>query len=305
MAIPNKSIDFLNFADKHILYFDNCCTNICNCKDIKQAKAELNNMYQHLKDITHEYLENDHLSMKYRYLKQSLLTCESSLPKGFIIDSSPDFSFDMMAKKLPDNADFYYRRYLCSKTSENINNADFANLCKVASKKVNRLCKKIGLNSKQITIYPGYNKDYKLYDGSGFHYLSLVSDEYNSAYIDCTYRQFFTSVHNNINRIGLIELSGCLAGVFMTMTEERLKLANDILKKGWFLATPENIKNYFDGFALSYRNGLYYQETNDYSYTTNYKAEDYIRFLNGEDSQINHESIENLGFQRSLKPTKK
>lgn len=315
MTIPNKGIEFKHIMDKNILYFDNCCTNICNCKDISKAKSELDDMYQYLKAITPEYFVGDKLSAGYKYLKQSLINAELSIPKDYIIESSPFFSFDMMDKKIPIDADFEFklnwivymtRDYLYSKYKEpNIKEDDFANFCKIASRKVNAFCKKIGLNYKQIIIYPGFSKYYELYDGCGFHYLSFVSDGVNEAYVDCTYRQFFTSVYNNLNRLGIVGVSGCRAGIFMTMTKERLKLAEEILKKGWFMATPENIKNYFDGFALSFRNGLYYQKTNDYSYTTNYEANDYLRFLNGQDSQIYHESLETLGFQRTLKPTKK
>ena len=60
----------------------------------------------------------------------------------------------------------------------------------------------------------------------------------------------------------------------------------------------ENIKNYFDGFAISFRNGTFYDLTEDYSYTTNYSPYDYLRFINGYDSQYHHEGEEVLGYQR-------
>ena len=56
-------------------------------------------------------------------------------------------------------------------------------------------------------------------------------------------------------------------------------------------------KCYFDGFALSFRNGHFYEQTNDFSYTTFYTLDDYKRFLDGEDNQINHESNYTLKLQ--------
>ena len=97
-------------------------------------------------------------------------------------------------------------------------------------------------------------------------------------------------------------MSGCLPGCFMTMTEDRLNVASTILKKGYMPLTEQNMKNYFDGFALSYRNGLYYEETSDFSFTTPYTGVDYLDFISGKDSQIKHESREVLGFQE--KPLK-
>ncbi len=73
-----------------------------------------------------------------------------------------------------------------------------------------------------------------------------------------------------------------------------------ILKDGWIKSDEDILKHYLDGFAISYRNGIYYAQTKDYSYKTSYNAEDYIRFLKEEDSQINHEGKEALGFQKRL-----
>ena len=60
--------------------------------------------------------------------------------------------------------------------------------------------------------------------------------------------------------------------------------------------TDENIKNYFDGFSLSFRNGTFYDLTEDYSYETPYSPNDYILFINGYDSQYHHEGEEVLGL---------
>ncbi len=48
------------------------------------------------------------------------------------------------------------------------------------------------------------------------------------------------------------------------MDERRRKAAAKILKEGWISLTPEKFKDYMDGFLLSWRNGLYYETTNDF-----------------------------------------
>lgn len=83
----------------------------------------------------------------------------------------------------------------------------------------------------------------------------------------------------------------------MTLTSNRLKLAKQILKNGYIELNNITGKTYFDGFALSFRNGHFYEQTKDFSYTTPYGLDDYERFLIGSDSQINHESIRTLKLQ--------
>ena len=63
--------------------------------------------------------------------------------------------------------------------------------------------------------------------------------------------------------------------------------------------TTETItmKTYLDAFTISFRNGLYYENTLDFSYTTEYSLDDYIRFIHGDDNQINHEDKLYLGYQ--------
>ena len=87
------------------------------------------------------------------------------------------------------------------------------------------------------------------------------------------------------------------------MTEVGKQIAQNLLEKGYTRLSNESFKTYLDAFTVSFRNGLYYEQTNDYSYKTNYTATDYINFLEGTDTQINHEGSEVLGFQK--KPNKK
>lgn len=85
------------------------------------------------------------------------------------------------------------------------------------------------------------------------------------------------------------------------MNESRKLTAKTLLEKGWIELTDVNCKNYFDGFALSYRNALYYEQLGKVDYTTNYTSDDYImKFVFGCDSQILREGKENLGIQKRM-----
>ena len=130
--------------------------------------------------------------------------------------------------------------------------------------------------------------------------MNLIPVEKNKEYIvDLSYRQFFLLFFNSLNRIGIIGLGNTYPGTFMILTNNRIKVANKILKYGFIELNNITGKCYFDGFAISFRNGHFYEQTKDFSYTTFYTLEDYIRFLNKEDSQINHESIQKLKLQTS------
>ncbi len=71
---------------------------------------------------------------------------------------------------------------------------------------------------------------------------------------------------------------------------------------GWIEATDQNLKAYFDGFAISFRNGIYYEDMKEFIFKTDYQVEDYISFLNGNGSQLEKESVISLG--RQMRPLK-
>jgi len=81
---------------------------------------------------------------------------------------------------------------------------------------------------------------------------------------------------------------------------EREKTARTILKRGWIELNEETIKHYLDGFALSYRNGLFYENLGVADYHTSYDIKDYHNFLFGDDSQIRREGKEYLGYQMQV-----
>lgn len=83
----------------------------------------------------------------------------------------------------------------------------------------------------------------------------------------------------------------------MLMTEKGRKIANTLISDGYIELNDEVFKTYLDAFTISFRNGLYYENTLDFSYTTEYSLDDYIRFIHGDDNQINHEDKLYLGYQ--------
>lgn len=305
-----------NDTYEHFLYLEDTARKINECKTKEEALNCINDAYQYIKYITPQYFKGYELVGGYKYLKYALIMCEKAMPNGFIMESIPNYQKDMMDLKVPLNADikekldwivFMTRRYLEAEArninpQENFKNLDLGDYCKKSSKEVSKLCNMLGLKSRQIIINPGFCEYPELYEGNYYHYINMVIDGDKKYIIDCTYRQFFTTTYNNLDRIGIIDLSNCSPGIFMTMNDDRKELSKTLLKDGWFLCNPENIKNYFDGFVISYRNGLYYQITDDYSYTTKYTAKDYMRFINGHDNQVNHEHEEVLGYQRTLTP---
>ena len=74
----------------------------------------------------------------------------------------------------------------------------------------------------------------------------------------------------------------------------------EVISKSFKNFQSDNIKDYYDGFALSYRNALYYENLGYIDFSTPYTADDYKKFMDGNDSQLNHEGYDNLGIQRII-----
>ena len=174
-------------------------------------------------------------------------------------------------------------------------------MCSYSSNLLARCANELDLDSRRVIIYPGFTKEHSLlHFGSGYHAFNIITINDKKYIVDLTYRQFFLSDKSSLERIGVCSLFNTLPGKFMTLNEFRMETASKILKDGYVEMTDENMKNYFDGFALSFRNATYYDETDDFSFTTLYSPYDYMRFIDGEDSQLNHEGIERLGYQKKV-----
>ena len=295
----------------------NLLEEINKCKEIlnsnPNAIEELVNIYSLVKENLHFFYNNGELSKYYGKVIGLIMSCEAKITKDFITESNPQFDYfeideiktSLSEKEILDRIVLKTRKkliqaYSSSNPNETIKKLSFTNDCYKASTIVEKICNDNDIKSRKIEIHPGFSKKHNLCNGNGFHYFNIVKINNNYYLIDCTYRQFFKIKGNFIEKIGIINMPGCLPGTFMLMKEKRRNVSNQLLKNGWIELNSEIIKTYFDGFAISYRNGIYYAKTNDYSYETSYTADDYIRFLRGEDNQIKHEGMDCLGYQRHL-----
>lgn len=140
---------------------------------------------------------------------------------------------------------------------EDIHNATLSKKCINSSWNVEQYCNENDIKCRRFscstTLSPGRFHafcivKFKLPDGKIKNYL-----------VDCTYRQFFTYKGSFLERCGLVGFQGCSMGRYMLMDESRMSTAEKLLRHGYIEMTPENIKNYFDGFILEGRNGKYYE----------------------------------------------
>lgn len=184
--------------------------------------------------------------------------------------------------------------------SEILKWAPMINLCSTSADLVQQICTENGIKCRTVIIYPGFSRTPPLYDGYDFHAFNIVTMRGYDYIVDLTYRQFFESSSCSLERIGICCLTGTMPGRFMIMNDSRKDTASRLLSDGYVLMADENLKNYFDGFAISYRNATYYEYTRDYSFTTPYTPRDYQRFIDGFDSQYIREGEEVLGFQKKV-----
>lgn len=268
-------------------------------------------VYKYLKENLLLFYNDGRINNYYGRVIALIITCEAKLPKTFITESNPIFDYykdDNISINETENSILEKIVLLTRKEllrwrsvlnpNEAIKKMCFTNDCCKSSNIVKRICDDNNIEAYTIEINPGFSKESKLCNGNGFHFFNIVKLNKKYYLIDCTYRQFFKTKGNFLEKIGLLNMQMCLPGTFILMNEERIKVANKLLKDGWIELDEKILKTYLDSFAISYRNGLYYKKTNDYSYETNYTPEDYINFLEEKDNQINHEGREVLGYQK-------
>ena len=172
-----------------------------------------------------------------------------------------------------------------------------ADMCNELSERVKNRLQLFGINSDVLRIYPAFSEKPKIDNRLYFHDFVLTEIDNKRYLIDLSYSQFFIASDNQLESLGIQSYYQPLPGIYMLQDESRIKTARTLLEKGWIDATDENMKNYFDGFALSFRNGLYYQALGRVDYTTPYTASDYENFLYTSDSQFEREERFFLGTQ--------
>lgn len=258
---------------------------------------KMNIFYDELKRLSHENYDGSSLSQDYKNTVSILTEIECHAPVHYICHLEDGFihNDDIMTEIINNSCKKALYGYLDREF-------DYTGYCNEADCEIRDLCKKLGIEQQTIIINPLFDKmsyspfEEKLGD-SVRHFASLIQLNNKKYLVDPTYRQFFMVNQNNINRIGVPYLNSCNPGFFMMKNESYKKIAQHLLNFGWIEATDQNLKAYFDGFAISFRNGIYYEDMKDFIFKTDYQVEDYMSFLNGKGSQLEREPVLSLGRQ--------
>ena len=277
----------------------------------ENSEEILEGIYKYVKENSSKYYNKGLMHPGYGVIRDAIYELESYV-KGRIIDVDVNFSLKDKSDSFIEYLVYLGRKHLIEKHYRilknisdklDLNLLNFTNYCKESAKYIKKICDEKGIDNYLLPIYPGYTNKYNLFNGSGYHFANII--HYNNKYylIDITYSQFFYKDRNNLERIGLVNIPGCTAGRFMLFDDINKNIAINILKNGYIELNEEIIKRYLDAFTISFRNGLYYENTNDFSFKTNYTIDDYVSFFKGNDNQVKHEGYENLGYQK--RPLKK
>lgn len=303
-----REMEFLNKCNKLFEAYKSRVFSLQRGTDITNYSNEF---YKGLKEIAHYYYPGEELPLYYRNLAQSIFLFERFLPTDSIFSfQSHDFTkvLDKPVSLKNDEVVLDYlvdqtRNYLFDEVSFDraifpYETYDLQNLCEKATNFSLKCAYGMGIECRKFVIYPCFKRDSKVMNT--VHVVALVSMNGREYLVDCTYSQFCTSVRCNLNRIGVPLFAGSAPGTFMQYDEFHKEVALTLLNRGWIEYTEKVKKAYLDGFLLSYRNGLFYERTEDFSLVSNYTASDYQNFFYGEDDLFHHEKKEELGFQ--LKP---
>ena len=267
--------------------------------------------YNGLKELASYYYPGEKIPFDYRYLAQEIFLFERFLPTDSIFPfEGHDFSkvLDRPKTKKKDEAVLDYlvdqtRNYLFDEVSLGreyypYETYDLQDKCVKAVDFLMQCAYEMGIKYRRFIIYPCFKRDNGVMNA--VHAFLLVKLNGKTYLIDCTYSQFCSFVRCDLNRIGVPLFAGPAPGAFMQYDDSHREVALTLLNRGWIEYTDETIKAYLDGFLLSYRNGLFYERTNDFSFISPYTALDYEHFFYGEDDLFHYEKKEELGYQ--LKP---
>ncbi len=269
----------------------------------------LNELYSFVKSIASFYYQD---LKNYAGIKNLILYSEQAIPKEYIINIAPSYKYKE-TRKIPSLKDEeYIIKYIVSKvrdqlyqisgwpltSKKDILKVDLTGECFDAAAHIKQLATSLNLKAQIYNIRPGFIKKGSICDYCAEHAFVIVTINETNYLIDVTFSQYFAIATSSLKRTGLLNFMGPSVGIYMLMDSNRKKVADKILKDGYIKLTSQELKYYLDGFTNFYRNGTYYERTNDFTYTPEYQVDDYMRFLQGKDNQLNHEDKESLAYQK-------
>ena len=304
-----KENEFINKCSKLLEAYK---SRIFGLKESEEVTKYSNEFYKGLKEIANYYYPNEEIPFRYRYLIQDLFLFEKFLQQNYLF-SFPSHDFSKVLDKpvslknaeailnylVDQTRNFLFDEVSFDRTIFPYETYDLQSKCKKATDFLAECASQIAIESRRIILFPCFKKYSGVMSGS-IHAFSLVTINEKTYLVDCTYSQFCTTYRCNLNRIGVPLFAGAAPGAFMQYDAFYQEVAQTLLERGWIEYNEEIMKAYLDGFFLSYRNGLFYERTNDFSFTVQYTASDYRNFIYGRDDLLEHEKKEELGFQ--LKP---
>lgn len=287
-------------SHKHLEYLKELLKNESDEKEI------LSKAYIYTKSIISDFYNGFNMDDAYsRYIKTNLALLEGKY-KSRIIDQKSNFKKGKTIKDFDcilDYVVYLTREYISYGINEDFDEINLIDKCHEAAIYIQKKCMENNISSSIIKIIPGYDINAHLYGSFlGYHFANIILFNNNYYLVDVTYSQFFYTKNNIIDRIGLVNIPPCYAGLFMMMSETGKNMAHELIEKGYIKLDKIKLKTYLDAFTMSNRNGLYYESTNDFSFETEYSLSDYEKLLNSKMSQVDIEGRENLGYQsRPLK----
>ena len=289
----------MNFEDEEIYIDDKGKISIKNAKKaIKinkrvstrndEIERAMNELYDHFSSYPEEELTKFGLQSEIFEIEEMLENEFLALNSKPIFDSNSEIQFpnEITSQQSCEQALDYIVHSTRKRLSKhfNLEKESLQGHCTGSSGIVDDICEKYNLEF----LHLGLDQEFK---HGMFHHFTIVNfplanGENKKYLIDCTYRQFFTKSNSFQKRISVMRgvFKGCSIGAYMMLTEERKKIAEDLLTKGYIEATPENIKEYFDAITFSGRGNDYYKQQgldfmNPNDCIPKYSINDYMRML--------------------------
>lgn len=129
--------------------------------------------------------------------------------------------------------------------------------CGRTSEIIHKVTKKMGIEAYSFNIGKVFTDDCYLHALIFIKIPVLTKDGVVDKYymLDPTFRQFCKAEENRFERYFeeprySVEMSTPHPGYFLNLTESGRQFANGLIENGYFELTKENIKRYFDAFAL-------------------------------------------------------